>query len=346
MKKSTLKTWLAVTIVALISIGIIGFASSGFSNWDRDSWRDRFIRPGTSDTSTSSESPIDSEDISEDSSEDVTSEEPEDPFAQYNPLYQYSFDLTGEYDENDFEWDEDYGYFNLKIHNDIGDQLFLIGCDNPVTSFPVVDENEMFHIVAIDLFNNIPDYTLDYWNNHKLLLILNNGDVIDDFVWDEESTVLCTSHYGITDFSIINFLVVENYPEHDYRFSYDLANLNVNDFTYEELNTYKRYLDENNLLEMKIDLEQTEEFSFPNLLSTQTLYLIFNINFFTEIQDFFNLNDFSLNYDFVFYFTHNEVQSDGIINNIETESNLIFTFNVDSQNLSVARIDILLVNKA
>lgn len=340
MKKRTLKTWLAVMIVALISIGIIGFASSGFSNWDRDSWRDRFIKPGTSDTSTSSETPIDSEDISEDSSEDVTSEEPEDPFAQYNPLYQYSFDLTGEYDENDFAWDEDYGYYNLKIQNDIGDQLFLIGCDNLVTSFPVVDENEMFHIVACDLFDDIPDYTLDYWNNHKLLLILNNGDVIDDFAWDEESQVLSTSHYGITDFSILNFLVVENYPEHDYRFSYDLADLDVNDFTYEELNTYKRYLDENNLLEMKIDLEQTEEFSFPNLLPTQTLYLNFNIDFFSEIEDFYNQSDFSINYDFVFYFVHDEVQSDGIYNSIEGNDMFYFYFNIDSQNLSVARIDI------
>lgn len=51
MKKTTLKVLIVVGALAVLGVGLVGYASQGFTNWSKEEIQDRFTHTTTEETS-------------------------------------------------------------------------------------------------------------------------------------------------------------------------------------------------------------------------------------------------------------------------------------------------------
>lgn len=58
MKKNTLKNILIIIVLFILGVGVLGFATSGFTNWNKDDMKDRFINSDSSEEPVSETSDV------------------------------------------------------------------------------------------------------------------------------------------------------------------------------------------------------------------------------------------------------------------------------------------------
>lgn len=164
MRKSTLKTIVGLMTIAVIGVGLVGFASSGFSNWERDSWRDRFI--GLMPTTSNNDRSIDEE----------------DEFPEH--LQRKTFDFSSLTEDDFVNEGSDYFY---SVKNDNDEEMLIIHFQPEGNfSFPLVDYTTQGCEIMIDplkLFEleeySEADYTLQLFLNKEYVsntTIAGTGD--------------------------------------------------------------------------------------------------------------------------------------------------------------------------
>lgn len=219
MKKSTLKSIIVMLLLAIIGVGVIGFASSGFSNWDKDAWRERFITP-TSSSQDSSEDPSDSE-------------EPTDPLADIDCLQRKTFDLSNLV-ETDFKiapYIYDYNKYRY-----FSDDLSF--CYNSATyDYPqqkvneYIEENNIATIDAIKV--NLSTFGIPFqeYENYEYHLYINGIFIDDTYIYTGQ--VVFNNGYFEDDFSVVDILLFGDpfeYPEYLEMKTYDFSTLTESDF--------------------------------------------------------------------------------------------------------------------
>ncbi len=219
MKKSTLKSIIVMLLLAIIGVGVIGFASSGFSNWDKDAWRERFITPTSS---------------SQDSSEDPSvSEEPTDPLADIDCLQRKTFDLSNlvETDFTIFPWITDYNRYEYSS-DDISFNYNSATYDYPqqiVNEY--IEENNIATINGIKVSLSIFGISFAEYENYEYHLYINGIFIDDTYVYSGQ--VIFNNGYFEDDFSVIDILLFGipfEYPEYLEMKTYDFSTLTESDF--------------------------------------------------------------------------------------------------------------------
>lgn len=219
MKRSTLKSIIVMLLLAVIGVGIIGFASSGFSNWDKDAWRERFITP-TSSSQDSSEDPNDSE-------------EPTDPLADIDCLQRKTYDLSNLV-ESDFTIFPHISNYNQYQYSSDGLSFFYNSATYDYPKQKVndyIEENNIPTIGSISVNLSVFGLTDDDYSDHEYHLYINKTFIGDTTMF--HGKVLFTNYYFEDDFSVIDILLFEipfEYPEYLEMKTYDFSTLTESDF--------------------------------------------------------------------------------------------------------------------
>jgi len=328
-------------LLAVIGVGIIGFASSGFSNWDKDAWRERFITP-TSSSQDSSEDPNDSE-------------EPTDPLADIDCLQRKTYDLSNlvESDFTIFPYISNYNQYQYS-----SDELSF-SYNSATYDYPkqkvndYIEENNIPTISGISVNLSVFGLTYDDYSDHEYHLYINKTFIEDTTIFNGKVLFNSCDYYFEDDFSVIDILLFEipfEYPEHLEMKTYDFSTLTESDFELvstlgpggQTRKQYKKLFDENvsgNYFNYILDGES--EFNFPYHATEPIGYITESISIeLNNYSSMFISNVDPTTHDILLFVGQKQVlnfsYSDG--------GDLWFVYNYTKQDFTNATF--LLVNKA
>lgn len=186
MKKNTLKNILIIIVLFILGVGVLGFATSGFTNWNKDDMKDRFINSDSS-------------------------EEPTDPLADIDCLQRKTYDLSNLV-ESDFTIFPHISNYNQYQYS--SDELSF-NYNSATYDYPkqkvndYIEENNIPTISGISVHLSVFGLTNDDYSDHEYHLYINKTFIGDTTIFNGKVLFNSSDYYFEDDFSVIDILLFE-----------------------------------------------------------------------------------------------------------------------------------------